>query len=414
MSQHWRILFPSLPPVACSSAGIAAKVGQTRLAADPFRRGLTTADPTPWRSDPDAPLATDWPPGSCAEPNHFYLPMLLQPALEHLRDGAEAVYRIEPLEDGVPIALLPVTVSRRHGRVPLAHCANWIHRHGFYGAPLLRKGREEAGWEAVLATLDAAPWSGHFLHLRRIAAEGPAAQALARVCARQGRRLEEVGRSQRALLHSPLDAQAYWEQQVRAKKRKELRRLMARLGDEGPVQTRVLRDAAELPEWVDTFLAVERAGWKGERGTALASSPADTAFFRTGCAAALASGALDLLRLDCGDRTIAMLLNFVGPDGAFSFKIAVDPAFARYSPGVLIEQFNLVRVLDDRVAPWMDSCAAPDHPMIDSLWGERRTIAQYRVALRHGGMRGAAGRLVLPALSVLEAGFQRLKRRMTP
>jgi hypothetical protein len=115
-----------------------------------------------------------------------------------------------------------------------------------------------------------------------------------------------------------------------------------------------------------------------------------------------------------GDRTIAMLLNFVGPDGAFSFKIAVDPAFARYSPGALIEQFNLTRVLDDRGAPWMDSCAAPDHPMIDSLWGERRTIAQYRVALRHGGIRGATGRLVLPALSVLEAGFQRLKRRMAP
>lgn len=340
--------------------------------------------------------------------------MLLQPALAHLREAAEEVHHLELQEDGVPIASLPVSVGRRHGRFPVAHCANWLHRHGFYGAPLLLKGHEEAGWEALLATLDAAPWSGHFLHLRRIAADGPAAQALARVCARQGRRLEEVGRSQRALLHSTLDAQAYWEQQVRAKKRKELRRLVARLGDEGLVQTRVLRDAAELPEWLDTFLAVERAGWKGVRGTALASSPADTAFFRAGCAAAMANGTLDLLRLDCGDRTIAMLLNFVGPDGAFSFKIAVDPAFARYSPGVLIEQFNLTRVLDDRVAPWMDSCAAPDHPMIDSLWGERRTIAHYRVALRHGGMRGAVGRLVLPTLSVLEAGVQRLKRRRTP
>lgn len=412
MSQHWRILSPSHSSTVCVSAGLAAQLSPVSVAPEPLLREQITADANHRWSGSALPVAGDWSPGCCAEPNPFYLPMLLQPALEHLRE--ETVHCIESLRDGVPIALLPVTVSQRHGRFPVAHCTNWIHRHGFYGAPLLRKGCEEAGWEAVLAALDAAPWSGHFLHLRRIEANGPAAQALARVCARQGRRLEEVGRSQRALLHSPLDAQAYWEQQVRAKKRKELRRLMARLGDEGQVQTRVLRDAAELPEWIDTFLAVERAGWKGERGTALASSPADTAFFRTGCAAALASGALDLLRLDCGDRTIAMLLNFVGPDGAFSFKIAVDPAYARYSPGVLIEQFNLVRVLDDRVAPWMDSCAAPDHPMIDSLWGERRTIAQYRVALRHGGIRGAAGSLVLPALSVLEAGFQRLKRRMTP
>ena len=34
----------------------------------------------------------------------------------------------------------------------------------------------------------------------------------------------------------------------------------------------------------------------------------------------------------------------------------------------------------------MDSCAAPDHPMIDSLWAERRTIVQYRIALHGQGM----------------------------
>jgi len=55
-------------------------------------------------------------------------------------------------------------------------------------------------------------------------------------------------------------------------------------------------------------------------------------------------------------------------------------------------------VQDDPAIGWMDSCAAPDHPMIDSLWAERRTIVQYRIALRGTGLarvqRAAAFALV--------------------
>jgi hypothetical protein len=52
---------------------------------------------------------------------------------------------------------------------------------------------------------------------------------------------------------------------------------------------------------------------------------------------------------------------------------------------VLIEIANLHAVQDDPAIGWMDSCAAPDHPMIDSLWAERRTIVQYRIALHGSG-----------------------------
>ena len=78
--------------------------------------------------------------------------------------------------------------------------------------------------------------------------------------------------------------------------------------------------------------------------------------------------------------------------------LAFDEALGRFSPGVLIEIANLHAVQDDPAIGWMDSCAAPDHPMIDSLWAERRTIVQYRIALRGTGLarvqRAAAFALV--------------------
>ncbi len=63
----------------------------------------------------------------------------------------------------------------------------------------------------------------------------------------------------------------------------------------------------------------------------------------------------------------------------------------------------------DPAIDWMDSCAAADHPMIDSLWAERRTIVQYRIAL-HGRGLARIGRTTAFALAnAAEALAARLK-----
>lgn len=351
-------------------------------------------------------------PADSAEANAFYEQPLLDAALAGFDPDARVrLLRVET--EGVELARLPVLPSRRHGRYPVAHTVNWLHAHCYYGAPILRAGHETAGWRGLLAQLDAARWSGDFLHLRLIDAEGPAAAALRVVCAAEGRELVELERYDRALLQSDLSAEAYWTENVRSKKRKELRRQQNRLAECGEIVRHVLTDAADLPGWCDAFLAVEAMGWKGEEGTALSSRPADATFFRTACADAFARDGLDMLRIDCDGRPIAMLVNFVGPKGGFSFKIAIDPAFSRYSPGVLVEMDNLARVLDAGRAPWMDSCAVPGHPMIDSLWAERRTVAQYRIALRKGGLAGLRGRLVRFGIGVAEGIGRRMKETTT-
>ena len=363
-----------------------------------------TVSPDVARGGPLAWLADD-----CAEPNPFYTPALLD-AAHGLRDAGTEVRIIDAMgTDGALIGRLPLVESREHGRFPMRHAANWQHRHCFYGAPLLRAGREDEAWSAILRALDAAPWSGSFLHLRNVDADGPVMASLKRVCAAQGRRCDEIGRYDRAMLRSNLDAEAYWTENVRAKKRKELRRLQSRLAELGQLVRRHLENPAELDAWIDAFLAIEAKGWKGEQGTALGSRAEDSAFLRAACRGAMAVNQLDMLRIDCDGQPIAMLINFTGAQGGFSFKIGIDPDFARYSPGVLIEQDNLARVLDAQVAPWMDSCAAPDHPMIDSLWGERRAIAQYRIGLAKPGFAGALRRLSLPAMMLVETLYARIK-----
>lgn len=362
-----------------------------------------------WHAVRDPAAARELTSAECAEPNPFFDRPVLDAALAHLA-GTGRVRVIEGTDaGGQVIARLPVERRWMHGRIPVPHIAAWSHDHCFYGAPLLRAGRERDGWAALLDRFDADPAAGDFLHLGRMDPDSPAAKALLTVCADQNRAVSELGRYERALLNSTLSADDYWTQAVRPKKRKELRRQQNRLAEQGAISNRVLVDPAELPEWCAAFVALERKGWKGEEGTALGSDPAHERFFHAACAASFAAGQLDMLRIDCDHAPVAMLVNFVAPGGGYSFKIAIDPDFGRYSPGVLIEIDNLRRVLDDRVVPWMDSCAAPGHPMIDSLWTERRAIVQYRVALHHKGPRALRGVVTRFAIGRVEALTRRLK-----
>lgn len=319
-----------------------------------------------------------------AEANAFYAPDMLAAAIDHLATDSH-VRLIEARDEELLIGLLPITVRSRHGRLPIGCVANWIHDHCFLGAPIIRRGHEAAAWRRFLVQLDGAPWAPGFLHLEALDAAGANAAAIEAVCVEQRRGWREIHRYDRAMLRSELTADAYWDSQVRAKKRKELRRLQKRLADLGVVESRLLSNREDLARWCSEFLALEASGWKGREGTALGCKPADAAFFRAACAAGFDAGRLHMLRLDLNGEPIAMLVNFRHGAGAFSFKIAIDEAYGRFSPGVLIEIANLHAVQDDPAIEWMDSCAAPDHPMIDSLWAERRTIVQYRIALRGRG-----------------------------
>ena len=66
-----------------------------------------------------------------------------------------------------------------------------------------------------------------------------------------------------------------------------------------------------------------------------------------------------MLALRLNGRRIACKCNFLAGPGSFAFKIAFDEAYARYSPGKLLEVEN-IRLAHERPGlEWMDSCADP-------------------------------------------------------
>ena len=341
-------------------------------------------------------LALEWSAlaAEAAEPNAFAEHWFVAASLRTM--GEEEDIRLVEVRRGARlIGLLLVEVARGYARLPVRIVRNWCHDQAFLGTPLVAAGEETAFWAAALAALNEAGWAANLVHLRGLAEGGPVERGLAGAAI--------VHREVRAFLASDLAPQAYYEQAVRQKKRKEIRRLHNRLAELGPVEARVLVDRAELDSWCDAFLALEKAGWKGRGGSALACSVRTERFFRETLKAAWEAGRLQFRRLDLGGRPIAMLVNFLTPPGSFSFKTVFDESFARFSPGVLIQLDNLA-ILEDPDIGWMDSCAVENHPMIDSLWTERRAIV--RVTIRLGGARRSA---IWALCRALELGSATLK-----
>lgn len=320
---------------------------------------------------------------AASEPNVFHAPDFLIPAIANC-DALHRARIAAMYSDGQLCGLMPLGSERHYGRWPVRHSQNWRHPNCFLGTPLVRAGHETAFWHSLLANLDRTPGAGLFLHLYGIATDGPVYAALEQLCAQQRRACDIVLAEERAMLATDLPGQTYYEQVVRKKKRKELARLRNRLAELGSLE--VVQDCEDstLDGWLAEFLALEQAGWKGRNGSALADMAGTRRLFMATCQAAHQAGRLHLIAMRLDGRPIAMLVNFLSPPGGFSFKTAFDEDYARFSPGVLLQIDNL-DILADHGLAWMDSCAAEGHPMIDSLWAERRHVGRVSVALKGFG-----------------------------
>lgn len=353
----------------------------------------------PWRAwdTPEARGAWDALVARAGTPNPFFEPWYLLPGLARF-DPQQRIHIAALMRGNAADALVPVQRARRYGRHPLPHLAVWLHANAFLGAPLVAQGAEEHFWEALLDWADRHAGAAAFFHAAALPLETALAEALLVVGARQRRQVVLVHREERAMLASSLGPATYLEHALPGKKRKELRRQQARLAEQGQLAVVRQHDADGIGAWIEHFLALEAGGWKGSAGSALACAGETAGLFRESMAAAAERGCLERLSLELDGRPIAMLATLIAPPGAFSYKTAFDERYARFSPGVLLQLENLA-LLERPGIRWADSCAAPDHPMIDSLWRERRAIGRFSIAIGGHARRALFGRIASYELS---------------
>lgn len=314
------------------------------------------------------------------ESNAFYEPWMLVPAIESLSQGKALrfifIYETSPPDSTGMARLLgffPVELGSRFRNLPIRVVRLWKHLHCFLCTPLVRS---ERACETLAALLE---WAAKDLRADvvdffLVGGDGPFHRLLIRHTDETGSLSCIRSSFTRGIWKRGEVLEAYLRRTLSTGVRKEHRRQRNRLGELGRLEFITVREADEVDDWMENFLLLEASGWKAREGSALRTHADQRAYVREVARNGFARGQVLLQGLFLDGQPLAMLFSFRAGTVCFAFKIAYDEAFAKYSPGVQMSLDVLAHLDTDSRVAWIDSCAEPDHSMINRLLKDRRTI----------------------------------------
>ncbi len=347
------------------------------------------------------------------EPNVFFNPHFLAPAMPRLEDRE---VRLAVIRDGDEYKnrlrlLVPFSVERPSVPLGVSIMRTWASPFGPLGTPLVDRDDPGGVIEDFFAMLSRSHLKlPKVLVLPDMRLDGAAAAMLRSVAESRGLPLVTTGQIERPFLQSRLDGDTYLKASLSSNRYREFRRLKRKLAEQGELVHSVARGPEDIRSAVEGFLALEAAGWKGRKRTAMAMDRYRAAFAREAVHGLAEKDLCRIHSLTLDGRLIASLIVFVEAGVAYTWKTAYDEDFSTFSPGVLLMIEVTKQHLEDPNIEQTDSCAVPDHPMVSRLWSETKPIGTLVV-----GMTPATDRITRQAASQLHLyqetrNFARLMR----
>jgi hypothetical protein len=349
--------------------------------------------------------------GRAIEPNGYHLAdwELAVDAFATGRTGASALasWNTSPSISAPALnGLVPVISFWRTYRIPLPVLVS-ADPYGTLGTPLLDR---DAPLETAGSLLKQAREAGaRALLLRDVALDGKSLAALTTALARDDLRPRLINASARACLDATQDADMLLQRALGSKKLKELRRQRRRLADHGPVAFAVARTPDEVSRALEIFLTLEASGWKGHRGTALLQRAGDSRFIRVAAPMLAKTGACEIVSLHAGATPVAAAIVVRHQDRAFYFKIGIDEAFAKFSPGVQLTLDLTRHLCADPFIATADSTADAGHTMIEPIWRGRLRIGDVLLPLYRRDPTVTIAHAALAARTRLRDAARRLR-----
>lgn len=142
----------------------------------------------------------------------------------------------------------------------------------------------------------------------------------------------------------------------------------------------------DLPSLLAEMFALEKSGWKGREGSAIADSADDTLFYIGLATRAMAAGALRLALLRDGERLVAFEYAVVGGDRAYVLKVAYDEAYEDASIGHVVAARHIRDCCDDPTIAWYDQLGNGMTPAPYKLRFADETHERWRLTLYGSGL----------------------------
>jgi Acetyltransferase (GNAT) domain len=340
------------------------------------------------------------------ERNPFFEDWMLIPAFKFLKEGSDLSFVLihtpgnSEFDQGRLCGFFPVVRNDRWKGFPIRVYSMWRYAYCSLCTPLIRQGYGYPVIEALFKWLAAAREGCILVEFNEVTAEGPFNRLLFDFIKDRSLSGFVYNRFGRALYRPERDVDAHMQRAVSSKYRSQLRRKQKRLSELGPIRFAELQSHLDASEWIDEFLRLEATGWKGQEESAMLCKEAWRSFFVEAARGAFARDRLSMLEMRLGDELLAQRCSFTSGRESFLFKLAYNEEFSRFSPGILLEIENLGYL--NRRDLSEDSCTAPDNPVFNHLWVERKLFQTTVVSWSRPGAM---------AISAMEL-FRKVKRRL--
>jgi CelD/BcsL family acetyltransferase involved in cellulose biosynthesis len=314
-----------------------------------------------------------------AEPNVFYTPDFALAAAPTFGRDIEAIL-VWSAERQL-LGLLPFRRSSRRYGMKLPLLVGWTHPFAPLGTPLVDRDATIEVATAFLGAIAGDTTLPKLLLLPLLAEAGPIARALRSASEKLGGAQAAFGAHRRAALDLAARHPRDLDEVIGAKRMREARRLRRRLGEVGRAEFAVAHAPSDVAPALQRFLALESQGWKGAAGTALIQSTAHRGFAERALDALAHRGEATITELALDERVVASVVALRSADRVWSWKMAYDEGMARFSPGLQAMTEVTAALLADETIEFVDSCAVPDHPLMDHLWRDRLAMADVMIGV---------------------------------
>lgn len=315
--------------------------------------------------------------------NPFFDADFLIPALKHFGNNKVSVLvvtarpRSNPNGQDVLCALLPLHKRRFYG-LPLTCAEVWQHDQCFDCTPLIRKDCASEVLDFIFEVIHR-QYQASLFSLNTVSCEGDFASLLTDNLADQDRTVFHRDHFTRACFVPMQDAETYINTKVAKNTRKGTQRLRRKLADSAAEPSTAYSQPDDA-HWIEDYLSLEAAGWKGKAGSAFACDPAAKCFFVEMATRMMQSGKMRIAKTMFQNKPIAIACDLVQGQRAAHFKTTFDESLHTYSPGLMLELDNIAE-WHNRQIRFVDSCADPQHSMINRVWPDRTHYQSLVVAL---------------------------------
>jgi hypothetical protein len=304
--------------------------------------------------------------------NAFLSPNFVLPAIRYLENNSKVrfllIHKVSS-KSTILVGLFVYKINKFNRYLPFPHISAFHSRHSFLSGILADKDYAEDVVEIIFVHLkDSSEVNAGILFEEHLL-QGGMADLISKVTHQLGIMWTPCLQWKRGILN-PNNT----DLPISKNLRKNFKRRMQGLKEKGIVEWKYVVGTDISKKSIDEFIRLEDLGWKGENQSSIRSQQNNNQFFREMIENFIQRENAFFTELCLNGDVISSTTNLISGDSGFAFKIGWDPAYAKWSPGILNEMMLLsCEKKEFRSLKQIDSCAS-SNSYINNIWLENSEV----------------------------------------